>query len=268
MTVATAPQRAIDILGLEHVVNTRTYHHLRTTSGRYLRPHKIIRGGRLTEATTHDVQQLEALDVTAVVDLRLPNEAGQNPDVKLSGVQYVAAPLFVGDLKMESDALRDYVIHHEDGPEHIRRGYQDLVAKPELQESLRQFLVTAVNTPGAVMFHCSAGKDRTGTAAALLLGALGVPRDVIRRDYLLSNHEQAAVINQTLVAFAQMGATRRMLQDMRDMTGVRVDYLDTALDWVDQHYGNVRNYVGELLGNGAAGLAALDHAYLEDEANN
>ncbi|WP_263848895.1 hypothetical protein [Lacticaseibacillus thailandensis] len=40
------------------------------------------------------------------------------------------------------------------------------------------------------------------------------------------------------------------------------------MDWVDQHYGNVRNYVGELLGNGAAGLAALDHAYLEDEANN
>lgn len=266
LTAATARhQRALDIMSLERVTNARTYHHLRTTSGRYLRPHKIIRTGRLWQATPHDMQQLAALGVGAVVDFRQPDEAAKAPDVPLAGAARVAAPMVVGDLKGEAHALRTYIQHHDDAPEHIRLGYEAMVADPTMQASMREFLVTATATPGAVMFHCSAGKDRTGMAAALLLGALGVPRSLITRDYLYSNVEHAPNINQALVEFQQLGATHQMLTDMRAVTGVRVEYLDTALDWVDAHYGNVRNYVGELLGNGEAGLAALDRAFLVDD---
>ena len=112
------------------------------------------------------------------------------------------------------------------------------------------------------LVHCAAGKDRTGFAAALVLLALGVPRELVMQDYLLT----ARYFRPEL----ELGRLRRKYQ-MEDMDveaimpilEVHEDYLSRALASIGEHYQSVEAYLEEALGVGPAELAELRSRYLE-----
>ena len=92
-----------------------------------------------------------------------------------------------------------------------------------------------------VLIHCTAGKDRTGFAAALILLALGVPRDVVMRDYLLTNEFFRMPINPSSPLSQEV---------LRVLWRVQEEFLDAALHAVDADYGNVQSYMESALGVG------------------
>lgn len=104
-----------------------------------------------------------------------------------------------------------------------------------------------------LVFHCTAGKDRTGFAAALVLLALGVPRDVVVQDYLLTNR----VFQQPPAGGHGLSA-----EAMAVLWRVQQDFLDAALQAVDADHGGVEPYLQQRLGLSAAALKALAHRYL------
>ena len=105
-----------------------------------------------------------------------------------------------------------------------------------------------------VVFHCTAGKDRTGFAAALILLALGVPRDVVMRDYLLTNDLYRRP------AFAEGHAAEEVLAVL---WRVQTEFLDAALNKVDQDYGGMKTYLTEVVGLDSAARRELSQRYLQ-----
>src|SRR3546814_5534920 len=122
---------------------------------------------------------------------------------------------------------------------------------------------------GAVVYHCSAGQDRTGVATALVLSALGVPRDLILADYHLSTQyrrpenempklDAAAYPNNPVAAYyrkAQMSPNGLKPQPLYDKSGAA--RLSATFDEIDTRWGSVENYLDKVLGVDASDIAAL-----------
>ena len=104
-----------------------------------------------------------------------------------------------------------------------------------------------------LVFHCTAGKDRTGFAAALILLALGVSRDDVMRDYLLTNQR-----------LKPKSEWRGLTPDVASVLyRVQPEFLDAAFEAVQQKYGNVEGYLRDGLGLREAERARLRELYLE-----
>ncbi|WP_051989829.1 tyrosine-protein phosphatase [Gordonia soli] len=169
--VAASPQ-PVDLVGTD---NSRTFANYRTTGGRVLRD-SIIRSDNLSKLTAADQQTLRDRGVRTIIDLRTTAEQAIQPDRPVSGAQI-----------RRFDVLgRTPVTTLVDLP----AAYRAFVTDPGARQAFRDTLLTVRDTidgGGQVLFHCTAGKDRTGWAAALLLGIAGVDRATIERDYLASN---------------------------------------------------------------------------------
>jgi len=105
------------------------------------------------------------------------------------------------------------------------------------------------------VFHCTAGKDRTGYAAALLLLALGVSRDVVLQDYLLTNrlYRRPPPPGDD--------ATTRAVHEV--IWSVRAEYLETALETMDREHGGVQGYLSQRVKLPEAARQRLAMLYLE-----
>ena len=112
-------------------------------------------------------------------------------------------------------------------------------------------------TPEApTVFHCTAGKDRTGFAAALILLTLGVPRDVVMHDYLLTN---------ALYQRPPGMGSHAPEEVLRVLWRVQEEFLDAALHMVDNDYGGLQPYLVDVLGIDAAAQKELAELYLQAE---
>jgi protein-tyrosine phosphatase len=117
-----------------------------------------------------------------------------------------------------------------------------------------EFFEHLLETDAPVVFHCTAGKDRTGFAAALILLALGVPRELVHEDYLITNR-----------VFQQPPAAQGALSDevLQVLWRVQPDFLHAALHAVDHDHGGLERYLEQRLGLSAAARRRLVARYLE-----
>lgn len=182
---------------------------------------KLLRGDNPEHLTEEDLQWLLDRDITTVIDLRSEAETRRKPDQLSSqpDFYYFHCPLLSegdGMPNLETDVGQGY-FRMLDG--------SDLVAKA---------LRTVAAAPAGVLFHCTAGKDRTGLMAAMLLGLAGVERADLLADYQVSETYLADIIRQiktkvpTLSAFA--GASK-------------AEYLSDCLDLLEEKYGSVSGYL-------------------------
>ena len=112
-----------------------------------------------------------------------------------------------------------------------------------------------------LVFHCTAGKDRTGWAAALLLHALGVQRAHIEHDYLLTNQ-----FYRRPAALAEQAAQHAPAEVLQVLWAVQLPFLHSAYALVDAEYGGLDTYLREALGLRADALAQLRARYLQPAA--
>ncbi|WP_164507784.1 tyrosine-protein phosphatase [Lacticaseibacillus suibinensis] len=242
------------------VSNARTYQALTTRDGQPLKGELLIRSGRLAHATPADVAALKALNVSAVVDLRLPSEAAANPDVSLPQVAASATPLASDAVTAKYQtlpALFTFLSGHQGAVDWMIAGYQNMLLDPEQRASLAQMVRAVSSAPGAVLLHCSAGKDRTGVACALLLDALGVDRTFIYQDYLLTNiaaAEHAAALRQAL---STAGGTPAMQAELAALGRADQRYLAAVFTLLDTRFAGSRGFIRETLGLRESGLHQL-----------
>ena len=127
----------------------------------------------------------------------------------------------------------------------------------------RQFINVVKNAQGEpVVWHCSAGKDRTGFAAAILLRILGVPKEVVMEDYLLSK-EYSLAARQTELTLVRWLESEEAAEALETLLGVEASWLQAAFDTIDEQYGNFDTYVEQALGLTEADIAALQAKLLE-----
>lgn len=114
-----------------------------------------------------------------------------------------------------------------------------------------------------LMFHCTAGKDRTGVATALLLAVLGVPRDVIDADYLLTRQTIDRSMADTRAALKHGGSPPVSEAVLRPIMNAEPHYLDAMFEEVELRFESVEGYTTQRLGISADELALLREHMLD-----
>ncbi len=124
--------------------------------------------------------------------------------------------------------------------------YRDMVDLPSARSAYRRtFEIIAEPASGVVLIHCTAGKDRTGWASAVLQLWLGMDEADVRADYLRSNEQQPEMIGELVAAFVAAGGDPAAVANL---VTVRGDYLDLALERVAESHGTVDQYFRRGLG--------------------
>ncbi|WP_024805914.1 tyrosine-protein phosphatase [Nocardia sp. BMG51109] len=215
-------------LSLQGVQNARDIGGYRAADGRTVRTGTVFRSGELSKATDADLAALTGRGVAVVADLRTGYERAFAPDRVPAG----ATPR-IDDVigQAPPQVMASTLIAGTDL-------YRALVTEPGANAGFASILHDIIDTDGAVLYHCTAGKDRTGWLSAVLLTALGVDRETVNYDFLLSNHYRGAGPNDPL-------------------NGVVQPALDAAFDQVDRSYGGFDGYLRDGLRLTDADIAAL-----------
>lgn len=243
-TAATSSNDEARRVYLEGSYNTRDFGGYKTVEGRRVRPGLLYRSDDLARLTEHDLGALERLHIKTFIDFR-SNEERRNKANRLPESAVQEELLCIDAASM----LRLTRVNLADGERLMMDTYRYLVT--EAQPQYRQFfelISQPANLPA--MFNCSAGKDRTGLASALFLSALGVDRETIYHDYMLS-------------AKNLLGKYDQLVQEnpnLLPMVTVKPEYLDAALDEIRKKYGDVESYLVDELN---VDIELLKSIYLE-----
>ena len=220
--------------------------------GRPVKWRQLFRSDHLAALTPQDQVLLAQLGVTRAVDFRGQAESAAHA-YALPGVAY--HPLVIEPTVVQRALALQQAGHQltaQDAVALMQETYRGFVHDNALRFAELFRLLLASDAP--LVFHCTAGKDRTGFAAALILLALGVPRDVVMQDYLLTN---------TLYRRPEGMGSRAPEEVLRVLWRVQEDFLNAALQCVDQDFGGVQTYLVEVLGVDAAAQKALAGRYLQ-----
>ena len=199
-----------------------------------------------------DLETLQSLGLTAVYDLRTDQEIAAAPDVLPTGVEYSQIQVLSADPSGDIASLTS----PEEARAYVQDGYRSTVNDETARRGYRQLLTDLADTAGPEVFHCTAGKDRTGWATALLLGIAGVPRETVMADYLLTNDYAADTIRATLdrITAAKGPAAAEIY---RQLIGVDASYLQASFEEVDRNYGSFDRYLTDGLGLSASTITKL-----------
>jgi protein-tyrosine phosphatase len=228
------------VLALEGASNVRDLGGWPTSDGRRVRFGRVFRSAALTGLTERDAAVLAATGLRTVCDLRGTREAKAAPSALggLPGVRVRSLPIepSVGASLRDLVATRDAT--GEDVLTVMKRAY--LAYALEWSHRYRA-IFELLQDEGALplLLHCSAGKDRTGFGAALILTALGVPREAVREDYLASNRLWRGGAGIAAGLPEPVAAT---------LLRVHGELLDTAFAAIEGAFGGFERYAGVMLG--------------------
>ena len=175
-------------LPLQNLPNTRDLGALMTEDGLHILPRKLLRSGEIYHASIADTRILsEEYNVKTVIDFRSAAEVKKKPDDIMAGVEYYHIP--IRDEESNGNSFFERVMScYGEGERYIQERYRSLITDEYSLKQYARFLDVLLHVKnGAVVFHSTTGEDRTGVGTALLLFALGVPKETIRRDYMRSN---------------------------------------------------------------------------------
>ncbi|MDM5189058.1 tyrosine-protein phosphatase [Bacillus sp. DX4.1] len=251
-------------LPLQGAFNFRDLGGYETTDGRRVKWGKLYRSEELAGLTEQDIHYLQQSGLKLVCDYRTDFEVKHKPNPKMNGVRQVCLPVMqdiAKDLNInEFFQIGDVSMLGKPG-EYLVKMNKDFVTDNEAFVRFLQLAQDPENLP--LVNHCTAGKDRTGFASALLLLVLGVPEETVMQDYLLSNGFREK-LNQKMMAF--LGAKLKD-EESRAILGAmfeaRAEYLQAALDEITRTYGSVEVYAEKGIGFTKEQLVAIKTLLLE-----
>lgn len=264
---------------LQGAPNARDLGGIETKDGKRVKHGRLIRSGMLSRLTDADIAYLHDIDLRKVVDFRTEAERRQKPDRLPEGAEHIICPMLEDKLegisrdKPETDdeeaertvkmALR-LMQRGRDGGEQMKSLYPVLVTMEHSVEHYREFFdILLHHEEGALLYHCTMGKDRVGTATALLLSALGVEREGIYADYMLTAERCAPGTERLVAACRSYTSDPEVLEFIRMLDSVRPDYLDAAFDTIDEHYGSLEAFLRDKMCLDDEKRARLRELYLE-----
>ena len=228
-----------------------------TADGRTLKWRTLYRSGAIYSLTADDRAYMRQLGITAICDLRTPHERKHQPMDWHDGLDVH----YYGGVPLESGARLEQLLTsgltlQAQMLERMHGIYRRL---PFEQEASYRHLFTLL-AQGSVplLFNCSAGKDRTGIAAALILSILGVPQHIIEQDYLLSNDTTEAL--QVMMMDRNPRYAELLAIDPEALRPVLIadpSYLATAFAAIEQRCGSIEAYLEQHIGVTAPMRSAL-----------
>jgi len=246
---------------MDNCPNLRHLGGYQSRTGGKIKDHTLFRSGTLAELTDQDLQRLEALNLAVIVDFRRKSEIANNPNRLPEGLLNCQR-----QLNISPGSLVEAFAHQS--AEHMYSHMQQINQSLALEQrsAYSAFFDELLNlNGGGLLFHCTAGKDRTGFAAALIMMALEIPRQTILEDYLLTG--------QYFVAEEQAKTFMSRLQDysvdhqiteaeLLPVLSTKREYLESAFATIDAHFDSEQAYLEATFGLDRHKQQALQDKFL------
>ena len=285
MTKSAPVTQASRLVAIEGVINFRDLGGYQNQRGESVRWGKAYRSAQLDRLTSDGVLQMQALGIQTVVDLRFSDESMKHPTIRAA----------VPDAEMLSWHLEQQNNMNEavkTKSASVVKGWRDSLESRDpnqVREAMRinypqklyshaaiyrKMLLSLINGATPMVFHCAAGKDRTGVAAALILGLLGVDRQTIIEDYLVTQSQMGDLLNSWLAGGAtgneQYADFQKQLLELpqelvKPVFEADQAYIETLLDYVDSEYQGFENYALNVLNLNMQELNQLSELMLETD---
>ncbi|MET9700717.1 tyrosine-protein phosphatase [Streptomyces sp. NPDC006529] len=250
------------------VANFRDLGGTRVAGGRTVRPGLALRSGQLDRLDLASDPAVAALGLRTVIDFRTAAERADHPDVVPQGARMLVADVLadkVNSGRMPAAAqLKDLLADPAVAQRHLGGGkaqalfaetYRSFVSSGSGREAYRTLLTELADEgSGPLLFHCTAGKDRTGWGATVVLSLLGADDETLMTEYLSVNPAVRAAFAPLIEGFTAAGGDPEIALAL---IGVVPEYLAAALDEVALRYGSMEKYAREGLGVPDATIAAL-----------
>ncbi len=260
----------------EQVVNVRDLGGL-PVGGRRIRSGRLLRTAHLHDASDADVRLLaEHFRLRVIFDFRTFSEAQALPDREVPGAEHILLPTLDVEAERASGEavpaetwldLSSHIVRLAFTPlfqQKARELYPSLVISEFSQLQYATFLNKILETPdGAVLWHCSQGKDRTGIGAAFILGALGADRETIVTDFDRSNDSYRPLVDRFCAEIDALGGGEEQKDVVRAFMGVSTRNFCRTLDLIDAQWGSLGNYIATCLGLTEDDCRVLRERYLE-----
>ena len=250
---------------LPTLTNFRDIGGYRGLDNKKVKKYLIYRSGEINHLSSEDHQAFQTdYHIQTIFDFRSDSEREERPNEAFDGVTTYALDILKGmthsvgldDLKEEATEINPDAFMLE--------AYRAFVMDDEARKGYKVFLETIVELDTAFIFHCFAGKDRTGFAAALILSLLGVSELDIYHDYLLTNRLREKANNKLIETMAREGASKEQLAMFKIAMEVKLEYLAESFNKIKEHYGTVEQYVLNGLQVSPDTIAKIRAKYLEN----
>ena len=245
LSIAAAHAADLDTPRLQGIDNFRDVAGITTaystTHDGSMRAGVFYRSNALTP-TASDLATLNGLGIKAVFDLRTPSEIAATPDTMISGATYQNIDI-IGATTSGANITTVSFKSAADAIAMMQETNRAFVSDAGMRGQLGVLFNELAGVDGAALFHCTAGKDRTGWTAAVLQSIAGVDNATIMSNYLATNDYTAARVAKTL---AMMPPS--MAAVYAPLLGVEASYLQAGLDQVTAQYGSMDNYLKQGLG--------------------
>ena len=271
---------AQQFLPVKGIVNARDLGGYTMLDGRIVDSGRLLRAAHLADATDEDIRNLERLPVTAVIDFRKEQEKVGKVDREVPGARYVSLPVdpsgnamatateeekkkFSGQKKFDVRKVIVFAAFNKKAQAVAREMYPTLLFDPDCQQQFARFFRLVLETEnGAVLFHCTQGKDRTGIASALLLAALGADRETIVADFDATNRVYEKDVRKYSRRVKFWGGKEEEVGVVKAFLGCNTENFIKALDRIDQEFGSLQAYLKGPIGLTDADIQTLRERYL------
>ncbi|MBE6070245.1 MAG: tyrosine-protein phosphatase [Clostridium lundense] len=265
----------LERIELDGTVNTRDLGGIKTMDGQTIQPHRLLRSDRLTFASVGDKKKLtDEINLRLIVDFRTERERSQAPDPIIPNVRYEVDPILESSVlgithEAESSARSAAALRQSsfDSEQHMKDLYRTMGESTYTIFHYRIFFRQLLDmNEGAVLWHCSTGKDRAGIAAALILKVLGVDDETIHSDYMRTNDfiaDRFCCEAEEILSEMPEGNEKDLCRQryLAMFTG-RPYYIDIFFDSFIKKYGSIESAFANGLGLGRKEIDQLKVMYL------
>ena len=258
-------------VSLEGQSNFRDIGGYQTVDGRTVKTGVVYRSGELHGLTDRDVQELESLNIKTDVNFLTPQEIqARGGDRIPSDTEEVNLPIEAGGGLVQEVSHARRTGDFSKVPADLNPKFHELLVDGARQQyaALIREILRSDGQP--LVYHCSHGIHRTGTATAIILSAVGVPWETVRQDYLLSNEMRAQEIEKRTAQLRTAAAKTLGIDESEvDMTNINAfyilegDYIDGTFNQIEKEYGGIKNYLDEGLGLSQDEIDQLKEILLE-----
>ena len=256
-------------LPLKGAHNFRELGGYRTQDNKSIKWGILFRSDELHDLTAEDIKYLERLKLNTLIDFRSMGERENEPDpiLKETNIRLLPIDVLAESASEEKDKTQKEI------QEELFSGERDLSnllvdANKDFATTFtptyKIFIDTLIENNGQpLVFHCSAGKDRAGFAAAIVLSILGVPRDIIIQDYLATNAYTKDEIDRTIQQINISSTFKVDTDNIRKVLEVEERYIQAAFDAIDKEWGSMELYFKNGLMLSEAEIEKIKALYLE-----
>jgi protein-tyrosine phosphatase len=268
-------------LPVRGIVNARDLGGYVVKDGMVVKDRMLIRTAHLAGATDEDLQFLSGIPVTKIIDFRMETEKQGTVDRMIPCAEYVALPVdgsgnaaaemteeekkkFTGQKKFEIKQFVVFAAFNEKAQKIALGMYPTLLFNPECQRQFARFFRQVLDTEnGAVLYHCSQGKDRTGIASCLLLAALGADKETIVADFDATNKVYERDVKKYCRRVRLLGGKEDEIAVVKSILGCNTEIFVKTLDRIDREYGSMEAYLKGPMGLTDEDILILRQRYLE-----